>query len=201
MKRNYLLLCIPVILLAFSCQKTYLAAPTNKALLVPKTLSDFQVLLNNEPVFNITPALGVISGDDYYTTGDGLQSYITTAEKNSYLWAHDIFQGSPDDDWNIPYQQVFYANVILDGLNHVAYTAADSASYKSIKGAALFFRAHAFYQLAQLFANPYSTETLQSPGIPIRTAVDVTAKSVRGSIRQTYDQVLADLSGAERLSA
>jgi len=199
MKIKYSFLWIPVLLLAISCQKTYLAAPTNKALLVPKTLNDFQTLLNNEPVFNITPALGVISGDDYYTTSDGLQSYITSAEKNSYIWAPDIFQGSPDDDWNIPYQQVFYANVILDGLNGVSYSPADSANYNSIKGSALFYRAHAFYQLAQLFAAPYSADALQLPGIPIRTVVDIKAKSVRGTLKQTYYQVLADLNDAEAL--
>ena len=199
MKTKNLFFWIPLVLLAVSCQKTYLAAPTNKALLVPKTLNDFQALLNNEPVFNITPALGVTCCDDYYTTSDGLQSYITSAERNSYTWAPDIFQGTPDDDWNIPYQQVFYANVILEGLQRVAYTPADSANYNKIKGSALFYRAHAYYQLAQLFAAPYSAAYLQSPGVPIRTAVDVKARSVRGTVKQTYEQVFADLDAAERL--
>jgi starch-binding outer membrane protein, SusD/RagB family len=201
MKKKHILFLFPVLIsgLLCSCQKQYLAAPTDKSLVVPTTLSDFQLLLNNEQVINITPALGVISSDDYYTTDDGWQGFTLNADKNSYIWSPDIFQGESDADWNIPYQQVFYANVVLDGLSKLNNNGGDPATYNRIKGSALFYRAHAFYQLAQLFAAPFSAESVGLPGVPIRTSSEVKTRSERGTLQQTYSQILADLTLAGKL--
>jgi hypothetical protein len=72
--------------------------------------------------------------------------------------------------------------------------------WNTLKGAALFTRAFAFYNLAQLFAPAYSTVSAGTDlGIPLRLSSDINAVSVRSTVQQTYDRILNDLHGAEAL--
>jgi tetratricopeptide (TPR) repeat protein len=184
-----------------SCQKAFLAKKPDKSLLVPSTLADFQALLDNQIVFNISPGLPVISADDFQATDVAVSAYANVTEKNSYIWAADLYAGQSCFDWNFPYQQVFYANIVLDGLGAVpADAASQGVNYNTIRGSALFYRAFAFYNLVQLFARGYDGATAASdPGIPLRLSADVNLKAGRATVQQTYDQVLIDLSEAEGL--
>lgn len=181
------------------CKKDFLDVRPNKALIVPSTLDDFQALLDDNKDMNQVPYLNVVSTDDIYTTDQGY-SGAPTAIKSSYTWEKDLYQGVTVPDWNKPYLQVFYSNVILDGLK---VFAADSASrYRSnaIKGSALFFRALAFYHLMQEFAAPYVAATAaNTPGIPIRLSADVNIRTDRGTLKESYGQIISDLTQAVTL--
>ena len=198
MKTTFYLL----ILLAFSltsCDETFLDKKPNKSIVIPSTLADLQALLDNASVMNVAPALQVNGTDDLFTNDAGFNFLLLAAERNSYIWAKDFYQGATTcSDWNIPYQQVFYANVVLEGLRSIEVTTSNEQQWKEIKGSALFFRAHAFYQLAQLFAPPYSA-TSSALGIPLRLTADVTAPVSRASLKETYDQIINDLLVAEGL--
>lgn len=190
----YLIALISIFLL--SCEKDFLEKKPDKALLIPKTLKDFQTLLDHESVMNLVPALGVISGDEYYLT-DALHTSLSGMERNAYLWNKELYDaGSQLNDWNTPYQQAFYANVVLDGLTVTGRDGESPLQWDVMKGSALFYRAHAFYQLAQLFAAPYSGNAATEKGIPLRLLADVTLKTPRASVKATYDQILADLEAA-----
>ncbi len=196
-KKIYILIILTSILGA--CQKEFLAERSDKALLVPKTLTDFQTLLDNLNVFNITPSLQVIASDDYYSTDVKINTF-SASQKNSFIWASDIDEGLSISDWNTPYQQVFYANVVLDGLLEMEEASSQQQQWKVIKGSALFHRAFAFYNLAQLFAKPFDPSNAKTDlGIPIRLQADVNIKSTRGTLQQTYDQIIKDLKQAEAL--
>lgn len=183
-----------------SCQKEYLEKKTDMALLIPTTLSDFRNLLDNLDVFNISPSLPVISSDDFYATDAKINAYTTVYQKNCYIWAADIDQGKSIQDWNIPYQQVFYTNVVLDGLKEITTDGSTLAEWNSIRGSALFHRAFAFYNIAQMYAKPFDANTADRElGIPIRLGADVNQKSKRGTLLQTYTQILSDLKEAEEL--
>lgn len=177
-----------------SCKKEFLDKKPSKSLLVPTTLTDFDALLDNNNVFNIGPELNEIASDDLYTTTAGWQGLYTPEEQNAYIFADDVY-GSQTyiSEWSNPYQQVFYSNVILDGLNNLS-PANSSGNYDRVKGSALFSRAFAFYNLSQLFCKPYNSKTAATDlGIPLRLTSDVNLKSVRATLQQTYDQVIADL--------
>jgi hypothetical protein len=191
------LLCLSLLLLG-SCKKGFLAAKPDQTLLIPSTLSDFQALLDNNTLFNTTPALGEIASDDIYTTTAGYQSTTLAIARNSYLWADDIFAGASSGDWRIPFQQVFYANIVLDGLQNLPI--ADPAAYNNVKGEALFCRAYAYFSLAQVFAAPYvPAQSASLPGLPLHLTADVNLRPGRGTLQQTYDQVTADLLQAAAL--
>ena len=181
-----------------SCQKDFLDKKPDKSLLVPTTPSDFQALLDNVTIMNASPSLNMIAGDEFYTTTDALNSLGAIYEENTYLWTKDDpYQGNRILDWETPYQQVFYANVMLEGLGKIVPDAHSQTQWNQIRGSALFFRALAFYNLAQEFAKPYVSATASADlGIPLRLASEVNTKSVRASLQATYDQIIADLNNA-----
>lgn len=197
MKRISLLFLLVLALQA--CRKDFLDERPNKALLVPTTLADLQVLLDNTQVFNLTPNLTAIADGDYVAEPKGLPSYNLDMERNSYIWAKDIFAGMRNIDWNNLYKQVFYANIVLEGMDKLPADQQRSAQGMSIRGTALFFRAVAFYNLAGMFAAPYRPGNLNLPGVPLRLQADVTARVDRGTLQATYARILADLSAARAL--
>ncbi len=197
-RRLALLAALGVCCLGCSKQ-AFLDAKPSTTLLVPSTLSDFQALLDYTTVFGLVPTLGESSADNYFFP---LNTWINldTREHNAYIWAADIFDGQGGQlDWNTPYQQVFYANVVLDGLG--SQPNQDSvAEWNALEGSALFARAFAFYNLAQVFAPVYDSSSISiDSGIPLRLHADINSASHRSTIVQTYQQILNDLDSAERL--
>lgn len=185
----------------FSCnKKEFLDERPRSDLFVPTTLEDFQALLDNDAVLNMTPVLGELSADNYYLLQSSWSS-LTTKEKNAYTWETDTYNGEGKVvDWNTPYQQALYANVILDGLTKVPFTAENSKQWNNIRGAALFTRAYAFYNLAQVFALPYNAATANTDlGIPLKLTPNVDEKLKRSTLEQTYTQILTDLLEAKTL--
>lgn len=189
---------IVVVLVTTGCKKQdeFLSAKPNQSLIVPATLADYQSLLNNTNIFNTgnDPSLGLISSDEFYVLPTVLTAR-TSLERNAYLWAKEIYDAGADgNDWNSSYMQVYYANIVLDGLGKLKINSNQQSQYNQIKGAALFFRSYAFYSLVQTFALPYDPVTSKNDlGIPLRLSSDLNIKSVRPTVQACYDQLLSDL--------
>jgi hypothetical protein len=183
-----------------SCQKDFLEAKPDKLLVIPTTLADLQNLLDNAEIMNQAPFLSNIASDDIYTTTAGYNG-AQTLVKNSYLWKSDVYQGQAFiGDWNTPYQCVYYANLILEGAVKLDPSTAGQKEIDRIKGQALFYRSMAFFTLAQEFALAYDKNTAdQELGIPVRLSSDVQQRSTRATLKQTYDQIVADLNAAAAL--
>jgi hypothetical protein len=197
MKRTLLALALAG--LGLACNKqAFLDKKPSTTLLVPTTLSDFQALMDNVKVFGLVPVLGEASAGDYFLSYPAWQSLITR-EYNAYIWAKDIYGGQGgQQDWNVPYQQVFYANVVLEGLKAMKAAPDSVGQWNALEGAALFARAFAFYNLAQLFAPVYDNVSAGTDlGIPLRTSSGIDTLSPRASLQATYDQILNDLHNAE----
>jgi len=187
-------------MLACGCSKqdAFLAAKPNIALSTPSTLQDLQLLLNDDGIFNTKdPGLGEVSSDDFYVPDAGFTNLAQT-ERNAYTWAGKIYNPGADvPDWSGPYQQVYYANTVLDALKTIPVTPAQTTLAGQVRAGALFDRCWAFYNLLQVFAMPYDSATAATePGIPLRLSSDLNAKSVRASEQACYAQVISDLHAA-----
>ncbi|MBB5440610.1 hypothetical protein HDC92_004313 [Pedobacter sp. AK017] len=201
MKDFNIILIVILIFLCFStgCKKQddFLNAKPNDALIVPTKLVDFELLLNNEDYFNTTyPNLGYIAGEEFTTLDDNLDGDLAVS-RNSYLWAKNIYNMPNDDAWSLNYIRIYYSNVVLDGLKNLS--TSDKNKYNRIKGSALFFRALAFYQLMELFSNPYNPNTSNPLGIPIRLNSDLNIKSTRSTQDDCINQIKKDLAEAINL--
>jgi SusD family. len=183
------------------CNKSkFLDEKPRSDLFVPTTLEDFQLLLDNETIMNETPVLGEISADNFYTTFNFWQT-LAVKEQFGYIWAPDIYRGEGNiGDWNVPYQQVFTANVILEGLPKIKVSSANEKHWKNTKGSALFFRAYAFHNLVQLFSPVFDESTaINDLGVPLRLRPNIEDVVSRSSVRETYQRIIADLSEATQL--
>lgn len=198
--KNILPLIIFLAGLLTSCKKDFLDKKPNQALLIPISLSEFQSLLDNTSVMNTSPSLNLISSDDISTTDAGWSAYRQPVERNCYLWKYNPYEDASITDWNAPYAQIFYSNVVLDGLMKIVQDNSNKGQFEQVKGSALFYRAFALYNLTQQFAEPYNINTSKSAlGIPVRLSSDVNEKSVRGTLQNTYDRILEDLLLASEL--
>ena len=186
--------------LAGGCHKSFLDQKPSTDLLIPNTMPVLQELMDNTQVMNISPALGEFSADNFYLL---YSEWLTLdiKEANAYIWASNIYEGQGlVIDWDIPYQQVFYSNTVLQGLAGIQPDSTNQAQWNTLEGTALFSRAFAFFNVAGLFAEPYDSTTAASdPGIPIRLTPDINAKTTRASMQVTYNQILQDLHTAEGL--
>src|ERR1700688_1316885 len=171
-KYIHCLLITGACLLLGNCKKedSLLNTKPNQAMFIPSSLQDLEDMLNDQNIFNGgDPALGEIASDDYYMTSDILSNEDFT-DRNGYLWAKQLYSaGQNVNDWNIPYQQVYDANTILDYLARIAINPGQQTTANQIRGGALFFRSIAFYNLVQTFAMPYDAKSAPTDlGIPLR---------------------------------
>lgn len=191
-------LFIPMLL--NSCGKGFLEELPNKSLLIPTKLEDFRAILDNSTVMNISPGFGVISADNFFVSSISLGSLSRPAERNLYQWLDHPYEGQTMSDWNTPYQQVFYTNIVLDGLSSFKPNLVEEQMYNELKGGALFYRSVAFYNIAKLFCDHYvfgsEDERL---GIALRLSPDVGLIIPRSTLKETYDRILKDLLEAEKL--
>jgi len=167
-------------------------------ILTPTTLSDFQGLLDNTTIFNQTGGLAQLSSDEITVSYTNWQTGSAT-ERNAYIWAKDIYAGDVNiPDWNKLYQQVFYANSVLDGLAKSDSAATAQGQY--LKGWALFNRAFAFYDLTRTFCKAYNAGTVNTDlGIPLRLSPAINYLQPRSTLQQSFDQIFSDLNTAASL--
>lgn len=183
-----------------SCKKsTFLNALPDNSLAVPKSLKDFQAILNNDITMNnsVTPSLGNLGDDNLYLTQSLMDSRLNSSQVAIYRWDNNPYAGLDMADWDAPYRSVYYANTVLEGLAGYTPNSSEKESYQAIKASALFFRAHAFWQLAQIFCPPLDSSNLSSEyGLPLRLKPDINEKISRATISQTYIQIIEDLSSS-----
>lgn len=167
---------------------------------VPKTLKDFQAIIDNSTIMNAGyPTIGLLGTDNYYFLDDAVQS-INIVGRNSYLWNKDIFGGEASLEYNSAYGIIASANIALEGIAGIEVTPEKIEEYNNVKGQALFFRSMMFYELAAVFCKQYDANTaINDLGICIRTKSDVHYLEPRSSVDKTYALIISDLKNAATL--
>jgi len=183
-----------------SCNKReFLEEIPSSDIFVPTTLDDFQALLDADIVMCETPMMGEISADNYRIT-DAFYNSLQTHERACYTWEENIYQYNElfIGDWNKPYEQVLYTNIVLDGLKKIKPGPGNQTQWNTVYGSALFMRAYAFYNLAQVFCPAFDKNI--SPhdnlyGIPLRQSANIGAVP-RSTVTETYELITANLQEA-----
>lgn len=191
MRIIYFFCCLMAAAGLSSCNK-YLDAKPDKTLVVPATVQDFQAILDNTTKMNrYYPFTTELAADNIYlTTADW--NARTATQHNVYIWDKDVFNDNEQNDWFLPYVIVYYANVVLD-------KAAAVNGTENVRGQALFFRSYAFYELLQVFAQPYGSNAAAVAGIPLRLSPDLNIPTARANLQQCCDQIIADTKKAAAL--
>ncbi|WP_159729474.1 RagB/SusD family nutrient uptake outer membrane protein [Sphingobacterium sp. 18053] len=178
-----------------SCTK-FLDEKSNKALSVPKTINDLQALLDAYGTINsVYSSTGEEASDNYFLSAKNWQGIANQDTRNRYIWQE---QGKLNADWISPYKVVFICNTVLEELEVLGKEKSEQ-DYQRIKGSGLFFRSFALYELASLFAPVYAAENIEKLSIPIRLSTTIEEDTPRGTVGQTYEQILSDLETAAEL--
>lgn len=204
-KKNIILkICLlTTFCLQISCEK-FVDIKASSAVSLIQTANDCQLLLNDYINMNTEyPSDGEASADDYFLLGtsDYLSTSLTNTDRDLYIWSPTAIQELALPQWQQPYHVVYLSNLIMENIEKLKGTSSQ-AVLDDMRGQALFFRAYAFWEVAQLYAKPYSSSTADSdPGIPLRLQSDINGKSVRGTVQQTYNQIINDLQQASEILA
>ncbi|KKO92451.1 hypothetical protein AAW12_04940 [Sphingobacterium sp. Ag1] len=195
MKRIIVLL---LVITLGGCTKDFLSVKSDKKLVIPSTLKDFRALMDRTETMNeALPHLAHLSADDHYLSKEVYDGLTSLIERNTYIWNKDIYEGSLDIVWSNSYQQIFYANNVLDGLEVLA-SKQNEAYY--LKGTALFFRAFGYFNLSQIYCDTYTVGAENGGlGLPLRLKSDINEKVGRSTVGQTYAQIEKDLKDAIEL--
>lgn len=182
-----------------SCKK-YLDLKPNKSMVLPQTLADCQALLDNSIAMNLGyPAEGEAVADNYYLTFPTWNGLIPF-KRDGYIWKANA--DVDPNDWLVTYEVALNANQALKTLGAIVPTAANQAQWNQVKASALFFRAFTYFQASQIWTQPYSPATAATdPGIPLHLTPDISEMPGRGTLQETYNQILQDLNDATSLFA
>lgn len=188
-----LLICMAV----FSCKK-YLDGKPDSKLLIPTTTAELMNLLDYDEYMNkMSSVAGDYCSEDFYYSDD-LYPILLDASKYGYTWNTKMFslQGN-QADWQATYNVAYYANVVLEKLNDIERNPNNRIEWDYCKGAALTFRAKAFFEVAQIWAKTYdSSSAATDMGIPLRLSSDFNIPTTRASVKETYERIVDDLKAA-----
>lgn len=201
MKKYFLFIFLFCNVLACKKIDSWLEKKANKSDVVPTTIEDYKLILNNTDAMNADyVAGGLMASDNYYLTFAAWQAATSATQRNAHIWKKEIYEGAAFSDWTNSYAVVENCNILLDGLKKIDRLPHNQADWDNLKGQALFFRAYAFYNLLQIFSKPYSENSAATDlGIPLRLSSDVNMVSKRSSIEQCYSRLILDLNEAEQL--
>ncbi len=184
-------------LLLCACKK-YLELKPDKKLYVPTSLADCQALLDDYNTMNeqAYPGDGEVASDHYYVTDATYLSLVNNDERDNYIWSTQANHAV--SSWSRPYKVVFNANLVLQVLENVNPKIGEE--YDRVKGSALFFRGYALYSLASIYCKPHDeTSSGNDLGVPVRLSPDIDQIYGRGTVQQTYQQIIQDLKSAADL--
>ena len=195
MNINYLTLTLSLLTL-MSCDG-FLDEKPESSLLVPDKLSDLEQLLDGTTWgMNNTPGILEISTDNLYTNEQGFLG-LTLLEQNAYTWQKEIYEFI-GGDWNVPYQQILTANVVLNQADQIHPDNQKEIEFLTeLRGRSLWIRSQAYFQLLSAFAAPYDQNGVNdSPGVPLRLTPNVSVFIDRGTVGEDYAQITNDLENA-----
>lgn len=174
---------------------------TPKGTLIPKTVNDFGMMLDNYSFDNkiaYGQTISMLMTDDFVIPEDKDWKYSYWGI-NAYIWDDYVYGVDDDDDcYNSFYHVIYICNYILNNLADAEDGTEFTREY--VEGAARFHRAFAYFNLVNLYAKHYDKETAKSDlGVPLTLTANVDVQIGRSTVQQVYDQILIDLNTAKNL--
>src|SRR5436190_8755056 len=118
-------------LVSLGCNKEALEKKPISNILIPTSMADFQGLLDNEDVLGTGTCLNFWSADEFFIAPPNLSDF-SESDQHAYTWEKEIFRKEEQvADWNHCYEQVYYCNVVLDGLTRLAETPSNEKWLKA----------------------------------------------------------------------
>ena len=167
------------------------------------TANDVQAFQNGVMISYRSLQYGVYTQTSEVTTScfnatlDYGNNYGSNHRADNTLTAGDY---NTADMWNNHYVAIKNYNIAIANCDNVDESLKNAA--QTLKGIALFCRASSYITLARHFGFVYNASTAATdPCVPLVTVYDQLKKAERATVKQVYDQIIADLNAAEELLA
>lgn len=201
MKKVTTILAICVVVMLTGCNDFLDIKPKGEK--IPKTVTDYETLLNYESVQKVSDTYPTYLMDDVYlpdvaqgTATPGLNS-VEQSILNLYLFKKDVFGEAQDDGfWFASYNRIYYYNTVIDNIMNAE--GPSEQQKHSIRAEALISRALEYLYLVNGYAKHYDVRTAETdPGVPLILDEDISKKDlVRASVKDVYAQIQSDLQAA-----
>lgn len=201
MKKVTTILAICVVVMLTGCNDFLDIKPKGEK--IPKTVTDYETLLNYESVQKVSDTYPTYLTDDVYlpdvaqgTATPGLNS-VEQSILNLYLFKKDVFGEAQDDGfWFASYNRIYYYNTVIDNIMNAE--GPSEQQKHSIQAEALISRALEYLYLVNGYAKHYDVRTAETdPGVPLILDEDISKKDlVRASVKDVYAQIQSDLQAA-----
>ena len=129
--------------------------------------------------------------DNLNETSESLGNYQTLS-----TWRYAEDEPNIGATWQAAYRIISQTNLLHRDIDD--FSATDGGAVNRIKSQALAIRAMAHFDLLRYWAEEYDRNSTK-PGIPYITVFDYEQKPGRGTVKETYDHIEADLQQARGL--
>ena len=179
---------------------SFLDVKSDDKLAVPASLDDFLALMSHtDNVLGV--AEGEVMSGDHYVEDDPEVWYCQT-NLDLYCWEDSplIQQCDAAGGWTKSYENIYRANVVLEGVEKFEEMNGEDARSSAIKGQAYFNRAISYFELTQIWAEAYDGPSSGTQlGIPLKFTGDFNEASSRSDLKRTFVQIIDDLRHAADL--
>jgi hypothetical protein len=132
-----------------------------------------------------------IASDNFYPGANNLGNLNTM-----FRWNYTANSAVPTAAWNAAYSVIQQANLSVRGIDRFAATNAQAVN--RIEGQARALRAYMHFELLRWWADNYDRNST-AVGLAYVDNFDVEQMPARGTVKQTYDKIEADLKTAKLL--
>lgn len=128
--------------------------------------------------------------------GDNVSLSGTTSDHLFFCYNYQHFpaMGPTTNFWEKAYQLIVGSNKVINAIDENA-----SDELKQLKGENLFLRAQALFHLTNIFGRPYYQNPESNLGVPVKLDDNIENVPARATVKEVYNQVIADLLLAEQL--
>ena len=161
---------------------------------ITKAVNGAYSLFKDHVEFNGTTDLNLMYLRQYFQLSDFASDDIVCAQPTtdpfflSFTLDHSPTQTNIRYFWYISYKIINDANTVIEAVEKVANPDLQT---QQLLGECYFLRAFCNFNLARIFARPY-TQDPSSPGIILRTSTSDPAQKARATVEEVYQSIIAD---------
>lgn len=137
---------------------------------------------------------GVDLAADNFAQGPNNLGNLNTLNRWNYTASSAVVAGA----WNAAYNVVQRANITLRGIDR--FRAAEPLRVNRIEGQARALRAFMHFELLRWWASEYDRNST-AKGVPYTESFDIEKMPARGTVKESYDKIEADLKTARNMLA
>ncbi len=195
-----------------SCGSDFLGTPTDSRVELDSTDKLRMLLVSSYPQQNYAWPCEIMSDnveDNNSPDADGLRYNLSPYDRGDeemFKWETCVSStggDTPSGIWESHYNAIAGANAVLEVLEKWESEGPLDEQQSAIKGEALLIRSYCHFMLAQVFCHPYRGDALNETllGVPYIKKPETTVKPnySRGTLKETYDNIRADLEAGLKL--